>query len=948
MQSKRHSAAVSAAFFLATAIGVAHADIAINDPSTEYLNRIKVGETIQPLGETPFGESVSLYTGGISFRQTDISFPGIGPTIALTRTYEVSGSPLSLSFDLPMGDWDLAAPRISTLVPGSRMGMQGAWNVESAEVAGSPARCSQFGPISEGSFVFGLAWWHGYQLITGDGSSQPLLKRTAENSLVPSGSAADYPALTPAHWVLSCLPTTSNGMPGEGFLATAPDGTRYWFDNLSYGPAVSTLVEQIPWTPHPSLTTTAGTSGTDDSTVAALDGTNDPSVYWGMDEEFMPRRVAHLYASRVEDRFGNWVSYRYVGDQLREVNASDGRKVQVQWRTDAPLIDSITLQPGQADARTWSYQYLNPTDPATRSLVAVVQPDASRWQLSMASGSVVKLGSPQGMNPCGVRTYTSAPEAENFVPIQIVHPSGLVGRFNLSIRGHARSWVPTACVYHDGVENPPSEDLPPVYISLSLTSKIFSGPGVDPITWVYRYSAAAGSTESECLASPCKTTQWVEVTDPSQRTSHYTYSTKWGAFEGKLLSKVDAVSQTGLDTPDGLQTEAFAYADPTAPWAYPSRLGQAMADPLTFTNDEPTERLTPEVLHQLTLQGVTFNRQTQSFDRFGQPETVVRSNSTGTSKSDTTLYWPADGQWVLGQPWKITVGGRLVSQTDYDPHILPQRTYNFGLLVATYGYTASGMLASITDPNGNVTTLSDHKRGIPQTIKFADLSTVAPSVDDFGQISSVRNQLGDSTAYRYDSLGRMSRIDFPAGDTVAWNPVNRNFVQIAVDEYGLPPGHWKQTVDTGNARVTNFYDVMWRPRLTLTEDTSNAESRSFVVHRYDEDGREIFSSYPVAQLSLISQALQGVSTEYDALGRVVAVRQDSEQGVLASTREYLTAFRTRVTNPRQFQTTTSFQIYDTPSEELPRLIEAPEGITTTIDRDLFGKPRSITRSGPGG
>ena len=47
-------------------------------PSTEYRDRIKVSQTVQPTGDTPFGENVNLYKGGLSFTQTAISHPGTG------------------------------------------------------------------------------------------------------------------------------------------------------------------------------------------------------------------------------------------------------------------------------------------------------------------------------------------------------------------------------------------------------------------------------------------------------------------------------------------------------------------------------------------------------------------------------------------------------------------------------------------------------------------------------------------------------------------------------------------------------------------------------------------------------------------------------------------------------------------------------------------------------
>ena len=197
MQGNWDTGLVCAMVFLCFALGAAElrADTLVN-PSTEYLNRIKGAETIQPLGDTPFGESISLFNGGLSFRQTDISYPGIGPAITLSRSYEASGSPLTYGNDLPMADWDLSIPRIATVVSGDRMGNVGIWKVQPSVVTqtGSTdvARCTHFGEINHAPYGYGLSWWHGYQLITGDGSSQPLLKRTASNTLAPGNNVAAY------------------------------------------------------------------------------------------------------------------------------------------------------------------------------------------------------------------------------------------------------------------------------------------------------------------------------------------------------------------------------------------------------------------------------------------------------------------------------------------------------------------------------------------------------------------------------------------------------------------------------------------------------------------------------------------------------------------------------------------------------------------------------------
>ena len=63
--------------------------------------------------------------------------------------------------------------------------------------------------------------------------------------------------------------------------------------------------------------------------------------------------------------------------------------------------------------------------------------------------------------------------------------------------------------------------------------------------------------------------------------------------------------------------------------------------------------------------------------------------------------------------------------------------------------------------------------------------------------------------------------------------------------------------------------------------------------------------------------------------------------------EYLGNFQRRTTNARGYATTAAFQAFDTPSEDAPATIWAPESVTVSINRDTLGKPAAITRSGGG-
>ncbi|MEO7251844.1 MAG: RHS repeat domain-containing protein, partial [Arenimonas sp.] len=389
--------------------------------------------------------------------------------------------------------------------------------------------------------------------------------------------------------------------------------------------------------------------------------------------------------------------------------------------------------------------------------------------------------------------------------------------------------------------------------------------------------------------------------------------------------------------------ESTTYENAASGQPYPVPIGTS---PQPRNDAYTAENLRPQRSHSTIQDGVTFSRTVTAFDRFARAISATQASSLGYSRDEATTYEDNTASWVLGQTKTSSLAGKITTNNVYDPTTaLLSSTLSFGLLQYSLGYNADGTLRTFTDPRNFTTTLSDWYRGRPRNIAYPNSTAQAAAVNGQGWLTAVTDELGTTTAYGYDALGRLSLVDYTNADTVLWNDTTRSFVPVPVAEYGLPAGHWKQTVATGNGQSTTFYDAQWRPVLTMSEDISNASSRSFVVNRYDAAGRMVFTSYPVGTLTSISDALLGTTSLYDALGRVTKVKQDSELGVLTSSTEYLPGFQTRTTNPRGFQTVTSYQVFDSPDSSRPVLIQAPEGATTTIVRDSFGKPQQITRSG---
>lgn len=883
----------------------------------EYGRRINPAQTVQPYGEKAFGENINIYTGDLSFWQTDVSLEGTGPAISLVRKTADYLFDTSLRYPHPFGNWTLSIPRIQTLADPNY-----GWVGESTRDANQ--RCSNLEPTYYS--VLPYMGWYGTEMITESGDRQPLLKRSPQNTLAPTmvnanGQPIAFPIVTQQNWQVACLPNTANGKPGQGFLAVSPNGTKYWFDTLVYHPA-HTLYEN------------------DDGTIIR-----------------QPRSLATMYVSRIEDRFGNSLTYRYNLDwTLKDIMASDGRLVSIAWRTDQRLIDSITVQPTAPTPRVWRYEYSDIGD-LTATLSAVVLPDGSRWSFDLHG---IGEGGKNPGSKCNLRTLTNSTATTQST---ITSPSGLTGTFLVADTWHGRNYVPSDCLYPtQGGE--PWEDNPPLFGTKSLTRKEISGAGVTPQVWTYSYQPAVGSTTSDACASTntCPTSKWVKVTDPFGNLVTYTHSNRWDATEGKLL-RVDSYQGSGGSP---IRSEVYSYASYNqGPW--PTKLGISYGyGPMKDVT------WTPQKTKITTQQGSTLTWQATAYDEYARPMTVTRSSNVGPgyTRTDSTTYYDNLPLWVIGQVTssKNIDTGLVESRTVFDEAIaMPVQTFAFGKLQQSLTYDTTspvatgqrGTLKSVSDARDTASydttiTASSWKRGIPQSVTLPDGNTKSVVVDDFGQVQFATDETGATTCYTYDAMGRLDSITYPSDttpqtcDTSKWAPTTITLQRGYPAAYGLPTGHWRQTTLTGDSRRILLLDAFWRPVVEQTVDLGNiAGTTREVIRRYAADGNIEFESYPMntaGQAIYTDTSLKGIRTTYDALGRPTRIEQDSELGSpLITTIRYLTGFLRETTDARLNVMTESFRVFDTPSFDNPTVIDVPENARITIGRDVFGKPTSVTR-----
>jgi YD repeat-containing protein len=890
----------------------------------EQYKLIRAPKAFSSLGPDLAGDSINLYNGSLSFAQTDVSLRGNNTLpVSVGRRIAAGSSPLGLH---AFGRWEIDIPHLHGTFASNAL-----W-----AAAPTGARCSAFSDPPEAVGVNGTsAWdshefWHGnFIYVPGVGDQEMLLR--ADGTPGP-GPLPSYPVVTSKFWYFSCLPALANPSTifnGEGFLAISPDGTKYYFDWMakffapgmtkSYpGPSYLTAPRESP-----AMQRSVRPAATSVN-VGTLPGDDTPNQ---VANPTLPRNDVWLLPSKVVDKYGNTVFYTYdpaaPSHLLHIESPADNRNLWLTYNADG-LVDTVS-----DGARSWQYGYTGTG--AGAELTTVTLPDSSYWDFSQLGPL---LGQVRYVNDGGCDALPMLGNGP--ISGSVKHPNGALIAFDLAPVIHGRSHFPRYC---QELSTGDKLDIPRYFGTMSVTRKSVSGPGLPSMSWSYDYGPR---NESWDTCTTCVSTKTVSVTDPTGAVSRHVFGNARDTNEGRPLG-------TETVSPDGtvLQSTSELYREVNA-GPYVPFLGYSFV----FGGDtELGTKLTPVYQRTTVQQGVNFIWQSSNYDAFARPQTTLKQSDLNPGRVETTSYYDHPGLWVIGQVAAVDANvvnssavKRMVQNT-YDPSTASLLTTSrFGLLDKSLTYYGDGTTRTIADGKNQMTTISNYKRGIPRSIVHADGSTESAVVNDNGTIASVTDAAGNTTTFGYDAMFRLASISYPVapGDP-AWNQTTIALTQINTDEFGVPAGHWRQDIVMGQSRSNIVLDALWRPIFSQTYDLDNvAGSLGRTKNLYDHAGRTTFTSYLARDY-----VDTGVTTQYDALGRPTQVLTDSELGALASQTTYEPGFRKTVRDNRGNPSTYSYQAFDTPAEGAITGITAPEGLLVSINRDVFGKPGSITRSGGG-
>lgn len=606
-------------FFVRCALGLLLAGSATLAPSSalssgpvrfweDYEKQIKTRSAITALGPDLFGDEVDLYTSSLSFRHTDITLPGNDSLpVTVTRVLSVANKAHEMR-DRPFADWDLDVPRLSGVFSTDWPELRCSQAYKPPTVikfASSGGVGSPWGPSTHSISFDAADYWQGNQAHMPGGGEMLLVTSATPR---PS-SGGPYHWVTSSHVVFSCLSSIQNGA-GEGFLAVAPDGTKYRFDWMAryFEPE------------------------TEKSRLLVPSSAENETTDWVSVSAQISRKRNVLYATRVEDRFGNWVEYKYSNStsqpaRLEYIHAKDGRRIDFFYNASGRISEASD------GTRSWSYGYTN------GSLSEVLLPDKhSKWVIDFnpLSSAEIDYDGDLPQKQCGALIVFIGGGGVG----RITHPSGAVGEFEVAPVRQGRTNVPKICQNYTEPKNHPGDDVAVFtrqYVLLGLKRKKITGPGLDPMEWLYS-SGSPGSwiegSEPQCASDDCAGASSTIVTGPGVEWVRYTFGTSFRYNEGKLLRVY-----RGTDADHILRKEVMAYELAQSGQPFPTPIGTS---PQSRGDGFTSEYLRPMVARVITQQDTDFiwivdknctGADIYCFNEFAQPTQVLRTSmATGTTE----------------------------------------------------------------------------------------------------------------------------------------------------------------------------------------------------------------------------------------------------------------------------------------------------------------------------
>jgi RHS repeat-associated protein len=829
----------------------------VREFDTQWFVREGAEARLEVLGDGLLGDSIDPNTGSLSFTHIDVSLPGnSGLRVAVSRTIN-QGRLKHHSDKHGFYRWELEIPKITESVP--NLALNSSYTCQGLR---DNANERKFRYDNGQEFESYPSVSDGFQMhIPGQGTKA--MFRGVQGNQWKSG--ADF--ATPDNWVIECVDATSPTLWGaDSYVAYAPNGNKYTFDKkvLRRAPDIDEIFV------HPN----------------------------GAFAE-VRKDIWSFFATKVEDRHGNYVDYTYDTDgRLTRIEANDGRRIDLAYASPNDWVTSVT-----AHGRTWTYEYQS-------GLSKVNLPDGRFWEIDTGQ----MFWEPEPGTNCTADAGRLDPQ------ITIKHPSGVTGVFDLKETTHWKkhnsdeqenlggSCPDAPLTTTVAGQTHPVEYDHPFFETMAVTKKTLSGPGYPSAEWSWTYEGWNG----ELWNTPGGDERWTKMVDPTGVETTWYHNRVEGDYEN-LLTKTEIRDSVGGQLEKTI-TSSYTLGPAVTQWS-------STGNTYGYYTANPSNRDRGRYVSQsVILQDGTTYTSNATYDDYGNmltydgSSTVQSGNRTGvfTYLNDVT-------DWVIGLPRKVTRNGKLFDEYIYNNDYLPVTHKAFGVMQGTFTYNGDGTMATSKNALNHEYVYSNYKRGQPQSILRPDGNSISQAVDNHGQITSITDAMGNTYGYTYNPVGWLTSVDRPG-----------NWADTSIAYMGFSSGG-TQTITHGNKQTIVSYDSMQRPTLVQTNDLSGNGASVHVKSTYDALGRAIFTSLPSGS----SSSTLGTNFTYDALGRVTQAQETMSPNATTTT-AYLSGNRIRVTDPVGAVTTTTYAAYGSPSTDEPIQVLDATGTTTTLSRDIYG------------
>jgi RHS repeat-associated protein len=906
----------------------------------DYINVPKVHETYI-LDSQLFGDSLNEYSGAVNFKRSDVSIEKVGN---IEFSYEMK---FNTNFPEVPG-WLEDIPRIEVTYAELVYPVVGelrsyAWkegnycsgdqNIDQTD--GTSERLPSFFDIPKSFFS-------SPKLIVPGDAHEFLLT----NDKTDKHSSDKF--ITNSGWSVSCYVSKETGK--EGFLAKAPNGNKYYFDI------------------HGNIGGVQQKSRSKLNDFQLKIGSSSEAYTDDTFHQFYANKVSEsLFLSKIEDQFGNWVKLeykpgkynsfyssknKYTSNQLHRIITSDLQEITI----DFDGVKKTVTKNGQ----NWKYYF-------ELEKFIVQLPTGKKWKYILNWASFTAPDIEGGLPAC----YLDYSNASN-VTMNVENPTGAKGSFLFDV-----TRIDTANQYNSGGTT--------CRTGFSLQQKKITFNDKSYV-WKYHYSSNEGQKSDKKIEEKHKLKG--RIPDNIDRYLNKTITIK----QPDLTSIKKFINRDEKSFIFGV-VNAIEYFDKYSNLVRQKKVNYQKAIELgskvRIWGNSSTETAISNIISSSVVETQTSDKyltESTKFNSFGQPLDVRKYFVSSSTGLDNEVFYSYQYQhdftnWNLNllnkvykSKTKLTdselntyipisqINYSLFSDTSnseeptYVDQMLPSKEYSHGNLVKkNKSYDQFGNLTRIELNEkliGSDTSLnryqefSNYKRGIPQTITVPKRNnkvtmTATKVVDNNGWVTSTTDFNGVTTGYKYDAIGRLLSVDLEKDSTnnidwldtlYEWNDTTntRTISRCILDET-------KELCTENTTKFTTIetYDALLR----LTH--LNQNDTRYQKFEYDYNNNQTFSSF----MTNAVDELKGVTTEYDALGRIDKV---STSGLGFVDYKYLAGNKIEVIDAEKNKTTTTYLAYGAPSYEQAVKIESPEDVTTDIDINIFGQVNSIKQNGYNG